>query len=99
MLGARLISIAGSLERLARLPSSTIQILGAEKALFRHLRSGAKPPKHGVILQHPIVSGAKNKGRAARKLASKTAIAAKMDFYGNRDISKKLKEDLEAKMK
>lgn len=99
MLGARLLSLAGSLKKLARMPSSTIQVLGAEKALFRHLISGAKPPKHGVILQHPFVATAKNRGRAARKLAAKTAIAAKMDFYSKRDIGKELREDLEADLK
>jgi nucleolar protein 56 len=99
MLGARLLSLAGSLEKLARMPSSTIQVLGAEKALFRHLRSGAKPPKHGVILQHPIVATAQNRGRAARKLASKIAIAAKMDFYGKRNIGDELKKDLEEDLK
>ncbi|HHI00235.1 MAG TPA: C/D box methylation guide ribonucleoprotein complex aNOP56 subunit, partial [Thermococcus litoralis] len=50
-LAARLISLAGGLKELAMMPASTIQVLGAEKALFRHLRSGAKPPKHGVIYQ------------------------------------------------
>ena len=99
MLGAKLLSIAGSLQKLARMPSSTIQVLGAEKALFRHLRSGAKPPKHGVILQHPFVSNAKNRGRAARKLASKIAIAAKMDFYGKKDIGEVLRKDLQEDLK
>lgn len=97
LLGAKLIAIAGSLEKLARMPSSTVQLLGAEKALFRHLKTGAKPPKHGVILQHPLVSGARNRGRMARALASKIAIAAKLDFYGGEFIGKNLLKELEEK--
>ncbi len=80
-LGARLIALAGSFERLATLPASTIQILGAEKALFRHIKTGAKSPKHGVILQHPLVLDAKAKGKAARQVADKISIAARIDFF------------------
>ena len=79
--GARLIALAGSFERLATLPASTIQILGAEKALFRHIKTGAKSPKHGVILQHPLVLDAKAKGKAARQVADKISIAARIDFF------------------
>jgi nucleolar protein 56 len=99
MLGAKLLALAGSLEKLARMPSSTIQVLGAEKALFRHLRSGAKPPKHGIILQHPFVAKAKNRGKAARKLASKIAIAAKMDHFQGKNIGKELRKEIEGEMK
>ena len=83
VLGAKLIEMAGSLEKLAKLPSSTIQVLGAEKALFRHIRKGTKPPKHGIILQHQLMKkvSPKNHGKVARTLASKIAIAAKVDFY------------------
>ena len=97
LLGAKLIAIAGSLEKLAMMPSSTVQLLGAEKALFRHLKTGAKPPKHGVIIQHPLVSGAENRGRMARALASKIAIAAKLDFYGGQFAGDRLIKELEAK--
>ncbi|MEM4273748.1 MAG: hypothetical protein QW420_05270, partial [Candidatus Caldarchaeum sp.] len=55
VLGSRLISLAGGLENLARLPASTIQVLGAEKALFRFLKTGRGAPKHGVIFQHPLI--------------------------------------------
>ncbi|MCJ2555395.1 MAG: ribosomal biogenesis protein, partial [Candidatus Thermoplasmatota archaeon] len=58
LVGARLIALTGGLDELARKPSSTIQLLGAEKALFRHLRKGSKPPKHGVLFQHPWVHDA-----------------------------------------
>ncbi|MCW1296887.1 MAG: hypothetical protein OH319_04370 [Candidatus Parvarchaeota archaeon] len=103
LLGAKLISLANGLENLARMPSSTIQVLGAEKALFRHLRTGTKPPKHGVILQHPLVRNAKisRRGRVARALAAKIAIASKVDFYskGKEIVWEKLLKDLEEKMK
>ena len=83
-LSARLISLAGGLERLASLPSSTVQLLGAEKAMFRHLKSGKKPPKHGVIYQHPEIHKAPKwqRGNIARALAGKISIAAKIDQYG-----------------
>jgi nucleolar protein 56 len=81
VVGARLIAAAGSLEKLSRMPSSKIQVLGAEKALFRHLKTGSKPPKYGIIFLHGSVVNAVDKGRAARKLSSKIAIAARQDFY------------------
>jgi len=94
LLGAKLISIAGSLENMTRMPSSTIQVLGAEKALFRHLKKGTRPPKHGVIIQHPLIAKAKPKakGRMARALAGKISIASKVDFYKGEFIGKKLLE-------
>ncbi|MFL6476752.1 MAG: NOP5/NOP56 family protein [Nitrososphaera sp.] len=81
--GARLISKAGSLARLATLPASTIQILGAEKALFRALKTGARPPKHGLLFQHPLIHSAPKwqRGKIARAVASKVAIAARIDYY------------------
>ena len=86
-LTVRLVSCAGSLAKLARLPSSTIQLLGAEKALFRHISDGSLPPKHGILYQHPSVKSSqrKNKGRITRSLASKVAIAAKIDYYREKD--------------
>ena len=86
-LTVRLVSCAGSLAKLARLPSSTIQLLGAEKALFRHMSDGSLPPKHGILYQHPSVKGThnKNKGKVTRSLASKVAIAAKIDYYRGSD--------------
>ncbi len=96
LLGARLISLAGSLEKLARLPASTIQVLGAEKALFRALRTGGKPPKHGVIFQYPDIhrSPRWQRGKIARALAAKLAIAAKVDAFTGRFIGDKLREEL-----
>src|ERR687897_917649 len=81
--GARMIAKAGSLQRLATLPASTIQILGAEKALFRSLKTGANPPKHGMLFQHPLIHAAPKwqRGKIARAVAAKVAIAARIDAY------------------
>ena len=86
-LAVRIVSLAGDLSKLARMPSSTIQLLGAEKALFRHMADGSPPPKHGVIYQHPLIRRAtgKDKGRASRKLAAKVAIASKIDYFGEKN--------------
>lgn len=101
MLAARLVEISGSLEKLAKMPASTIQVLGAEKALFTHLRKGTKPPKHGVIFQFPGIRTAplKQRGRIARDLAANLAIAAKADFYTKRFIGPQLKERFEKRLK
>jgi len=82
-IGARLMAKAGGLDRLATLPASTIQILGAEKALFRALRTGARPPKHGILFQHEAVHAAPKwqRGKIARTIANKIAIAARVDYY------------------
>ncbi|MEM1611613.1 MAG: C/D box methylation guide ribonucleoprotein complex aNOP56 subunit [Sulfolobales archaeon] len=96
LLGARLLSLAGSLEELAKMPASTIQVLGAEKALFRALRTGGKPPKHGVIFQFPEIHRAPRwqRGKIARALATKLAIAARVDFFTGRFIGDRLKKML-----
>jgi nucleolar protein 56 len=89
-IGARLMAKAGGLDRLAILPASTIQILGAEKALFRALRTGARPPKHGILFQHEAVHAAPKwqRGKIARTLANKIAIAARVDYYrGSKEAS------------
>ena len=82
--GARILAHAGSLKRLSSMPASTIQILGAEKALFRALKTGANPPKHGILFQHAIVHAAPKwqRGKIARAVAGKAAIAARVDVYG-----------------
>ena len=98
-IAARLIAKAGGLEKLARLPASTIQVLGAEKALFRALRTGAPPPKHGIIFQHKLVHSAPSwqRGKVARSLAAKIALAARVDAYrGEREVS--LDEHLEKRI-
>nr|AIF10899.1 ribosomal biogenesis protein (NOP56) [uncultured marine thaumarchaeote KM3_47_C08] len=88
-IGARLIAKSGGMMKLARLPSSTIQVLGAEKALFRSLKSGSRPPKHGIIFQHDKVHSSPKwqRGKIARSLAAKIAIAARIDvFRGSKEI-------------
>ncbi|MFQ5986336.1 MAG: NOP5/NOP56 family protein [Thermoplasmata archaeon] len=96
LVGARLLSLAGGLGELSRKPASTIQLLGAEKAMFRHLRKGTKPPKHGVLFQHPWVHSAPRwqRGPIARALAGKLAIASRADAYTGRFIAEELKEEV-----
>lgn len=83
VLAARLISLAGGLGPLAKKPSGTVQVLGAEDALFAHLRGHAPSPKHGVIFTHEFVSGTRHedRGSAARALAGKLSLAARVDHY------------------
>jgi len=100
LLGARLIAISGGLSNLAKRPASTIQILGAEKALFRSLKTGTRPPKHGIIFQHTALHDAKRwqRGKISRALAGKLAIAARTDAFGGRDIGEFLKANLEKRI-
>jgi nucleolar protein 56 len=83
-LSARLLAQAGGLDRLARLPASTVQVLGAEKAFFEHLRGRAPPPRHGLLFLHPAIQSAPRpeRGKLARTLAGKVAIAARQDRAG-----------------
>jgi len=83
VLAARLIALAGDLESLAKQPSGTVQVLGAEDALFAHLRGRGPSPKHGVIFTHEYVRGTDSdeRGSAARALAGKLSIAARVDHY------------------
>lgn len=99
-IGAKLLSHAGSLEKLSKVTASTIQLYGAEKALFRHMRSGARCPKYGVIHEHPLVMASKQskKGRVARLIADKISIAAKVDFFKGEFIGDKLKKEIEGKI-
>jgi len=99
-LGARLIASVGSLDTLAKRSASKIQVLGAEKALFRSFRSGTKPPKHGLIFQHKAVHQAPwwQRGKIARALAGKLAIAARLDVYRGTYQGTKLVEDFEARV-
>ncbi len=85
-LASRLVAQAGGLDRLARLPASTVQVLGAETAFFEHLRGRAPPPRHGLLFLHPAIQGAsrRERGRLARSLAAKAAIAARLDHAGGR---------------
>jgi nucleolar protein 56 len=100
LLGARLIAIAGSLQNLAMRPASTIQVLGAEKALFRSLKTGARPPKHGLIFQHTLLHDAKRwqRGKIARVIAGKLSIAARADAFGGNYIGERLKADISKRL-
>lgn len=100
LLGARLIALAGSLRNMAKMPASTIQVLGAEKALFRALRTGTRPPKHGIVFQHTLIHEAKRwqRGKVARALAGKLAIAARMDAYSDKYLGDDLKADLDKRI-
>jgi len=99
-LGARLIALAGGLENLAKMPASTVQVLGAEKALFRSLTTGSKPPKHGIIFQHALLYRSKRwlRGKIARALAGKLVIAARTDAFTGNYIGDKLMEDLKRRV-
>lgn len=86
-IGARLIQKAGSLLSLAKYPSSTVQILGAEKALFRALKQRQATPKYGILYNAQVVTkaAAPNKGTMSRVLAAKTSLSARIDSFGEGD--------------
>ncbi|MEM0129795.1 MAG: hypothetical protein QXG65_06535 [Thermoplasmata archaeon] len=97
-LAAQIVSAAGGLERLSRLPASTVQVLGAEKAFFEHLRGRAPPPRHGILFLHPRIqsAGRRARGRLARALAGTVAIAARLDRAG-RPVAPALADAFEAR--
>lgn len=104
LIGARLISKAGSLTSLAKHPASTLQILGAEKALFRALKTKKNTPKYGLIYHSQLVgqSSSKNKGKISRMLAAKASLATRVDALGdttNFDLGTEHKVKLEARLK
>ncbi len=98
-IAARLIELGKSLKHLAMLPASTIQLFGAEKALFRHIKTGSRPPKYGVIINHPIIQKAKreDKGKASRTLADKLSLCARLDFFKGEFKAKEYLKQLEEK--
>jgi len=100
MITSKMISIAGSLKHLALFPASTIQMLGAETALFRHLKSGARCPKYGFLFMHPMLAQAKPKhrGKIARMLADKVSIASRIDYFKGEFKADVLKKELEEKI-
>lgn len=100
-IGAKLFEHAKSLKRLALLPASTIQLLGAEKALFRHIKTGAPSPKYGIIFTHPLVQRARRKeqGVVARTLANKISLAVRVDYFKGQPVGKKLRKELEDRFK
>ncbi len=103
VLAARLLAAAGTLERLAKMPSSTIQLLGSEKRLFKFMKSKEKdkrPPRFGMLYLHPDISNNKRElqGKVARLLSSKLTLAARADFYTKKDMSAQLLEDYKRKL-
>jgi len=83
VLGARLLSMAGGLKKLASLSSGSIQVMGAEKAMVKHLRSNAPSPKHGIIFSHPVLNTAplRLRGKIARTFSAAISLAARTDYY------------------
>jgi nucleolar protein 56 len=100
LIGARLIALAGGMQRMAMLPASTVQILGAEKALFRFKKEGGRPPKHGIIFQHPLINRAQKteRGKIARLLANKISTAMRADVFTKRDIADELQQDIDIRL-
>lgn len=99
-IGAKLIELAKGLKHLALLPASTVQLLGAEKALFRHIKTGSRSPKHGIIINHPLVQTAGGrKGKAARMLADKLSLCARLDYFKGELKAKEYRKELEEALK
>ncbi len=100
-LALRLLVLAGGLDKLAKMPSSTVQLLGAEKSLFRHLKGEGRSPKHGILFSHEYVQKAPRelKGKAARIVAAKISLAARIDYFSKEDRGKQLRADLDKKIK
>merc|ERR1711966_499407 len=104
MVGARLISHAGSLSNLAKFPSSTVQILGAEKALFRALKTKSNTPKYGLIFHSTFIGRAaqKNKGRISRYVANKASLCARIDCFTENQtqvFGDKMKDQVEERLR
>jgi len=97
MIGAKLIELGRNLKHLAMLPASTVQLLGAEKALFRHIKTGSKSPKYGVIYQHQIIQRTKRKdqGKAARMLADKLSLCIRLDYFKGSFKAKEYRKEVE----
>ena len=94
LLAARVMSLAGGLEELAKKPASTVQMLGAEKALFRYLRGNGTPPKHGIVFEHEYVNTLPEdkRGKMARFLANKAVMAARVDQYSEKEKGEEYRE-------
>jgi nucleolar protein 56 len=100
LITAKLIALTGGIERLSKVSASTIQLLGAEKALFRHLKDGSSPPKHGIIFQHPYLHSAPywQRGKIARALATKISIAIRVDYYKGEYQGDRFEEELKKRI-
>lgn len=98
-LAARIVAIAGGLDEMAKMPASTVQMLGAEKALFRYLRGEGTPPKHGVLFEHDFVRPlpSNERGKMARFMANKAVMAARVDNFGDKDKGEEFREEARQK--
>ncbi|TFG01437.1 MAG: hypothetical protein EU539_14040, partial [Promethearchaeota archaeon] len=101
LIGAKLIAKAGSLKKLAYMPASRIQLIGAEKALYRFLKTGEKRPKHGIIFQWRQIRGSAyyHRGKIARLIAGKIGIASKLDHFGGEYMGDILTKEINEKIK
>ena len=99
-IGAKLMELGRGLKHIAMLPASTIQLLGAEKALFRHIKTGARSPKYGIIINHPFIQKAPKdkKGKAARMLADKLVLCTRLDYFKGEFKAPEFQKDLEEKI-
>ncbi len=100
ILGARMLALAGGIDKISSMPSSTIQLLGAEKALFRHMRGKGKAPKYGILFGHGYIQNAPKhlKGKVARLIAAKISIAARIDKFSKDDRGAELKKQLDTQI-
>ena len=100
LLASKLCVSAHGRERLARLPSGTLQVLGAEKAFFSHLKTGTPPPKHGHIFSHPWISKSPYwvRGKISRTLAAKASIAARVDAYDGQPWGQEQVSEVESRV-
>ncbi len=100
LIGAKLIAKAGSLKKLAFMPASRIQLFGAEKALYRFLKTGEKRPKHGLIFQWNLIRGSKawNRGKISRVISGKIGICSKVDYFGGEFVADMLSKDINEKI-
>ena len=100
MIAARLCVAAHGRMRLARLPAGTVQILGAEKAFFSHLKQGTKPPKHGLIYSHVLISRSPKpiRGRVSRMLAARMSLAARIDAFNGESWGEEELREIEDKV-
>ena len=101
MVGARLLQLGNGINKLAFMPSSKIQVLGAEKALFQRRRGQKASPKYGVIFKNPLIEGSAQdvRGKIARALSSKISLAAKTDFFSKEDKSEAIRKELTEEIK
>jgi len=100
LVGAKLIAKAGSLKKLAFMPASRIQLLGAEKALYRFLKTGEKRPKHGLIFQWNLIRGSKpwNRGKISRLISGKIGICSKVDYFEGEFVADVLSKEINEKI-